>query len=140
VRRVARLIDPRYFEYLLTRFTEPNELFGPVDIRAFREGVYTRRTETMLPESEIVFLDEIFKSNSAILNSLLTIVTEPHFSNGSKVMRVPLLSMFGASNEVPNDENLAAIFDRFLLRVVSDNLDSYHFAGLIERGLKNEAA
>src|SRR5437763_11824275 len=125
VRLLARLIDARYFEYLLTRFTEPNELFGPVDIRAFREGTYTRKTETMLPAAEIVFLDEIFKSNSAILNSLLTILNERKFSNGSKVLDVPLLSMFGASNEVPNDDNLAAIFDRFLLRVVSDNLDSY---------------
>jgi MoxR-like ATPase len=140
VRLFARLIDARYFEYLLTRFTEPNELFGPVDIRAFREGTYTRRTADMLPEAEIVFLDEIFKSNSAILNSLLTILNERRFSNGANVVKVPLLSLFGASNEVPNDENLAAIFDRFLLRVVSDNLDSYHFAGLIERGLRNEAA
>jgi len=139
VRTFARLIDARYFDYLLTRFTEPNELFGPVDIRAFREGTYTRRTAGMLPEAEIVFLDEIFKSNSAILNSLLTILNERRFSNGAQVVKVPLLSLFGASNEVPNDDNLAAIFDRFLLRVVSDNLDSYHFAGLIERGLKNEA-
>lgn len=140
VRMFARLIDARYFEYLLTRFTEPNELFGPVDIRAFREGTYTRRTTGMLPEAEIVFLDEIFKSNSAILNSLLTILNERRFSNGANVVKVPLLSLFGASNEVPNDDNLAAIFDRFLLRVVSDNLDSYHFGGLIERGLRNEAA
>ena len=140
VRLFARLVDARYFEYLLTRFTEPNELFGPVDIRAFREGVYTRRTETMLPEAEIVFLDEIFKSNSAILNSLLTIVNERSFSNGSKLMKVPLISMFGASNEVPNDENLAAIFDRFLLRVVSDNLDSYHFHNLVTKGLATETA
>jgi MoxR-like ATPase len=140
VRLFSRLVDARYFEYLLTRFTEPNELFGPVDIRAFREGVYTRRTETMLPEAEIVFLDEIFKSNSAILNSLLTILNERSFSNGSKVTRVPLLSMFGASNEVPNDENLAAIFDRFLLRVLSNNLDSYHFHNLVTRGLQTESA
>jgi MoxR-like ATPase len=140
VRLFARLIDAKYFEYLLTRFTEPNELFGPVDIRAFREGTYTRRTETMLPEAEIVFLDEIFRSNSAILNSLLTILNERKFSNGSKVLPVPLLSMFGASNEVPNDESLAAIFDRFLLRVVSENLDSYHFHNLVAKGVANEAA
>src|SRR6478672_3110644 len=140
VRMCARLFDARYFEYLLTRFTEPNELFGPVDIRAFREGVYTRRTETMLPEAEMVFLDEIFKSNSAILNSLLTILNERKFANGSKIQDVPLLSMFGASNEVPNDDNLSAIFDRFLLRVVSDNLDSYHFHNLVAKGIQNEAA
>ena len=139
VRQFARLIDARYFDYLLTRFTEPNELFGPVDIRAFREGTYTRRTTGMLPEAEIVFLDEVFKSNSAILNSLLTVLNERRFSNGAQVMKVPLLSLFGASNEVPNDDNLAAIFDRFLLRVVSNNLDSYHFSGLIERGLRIES-
>jgi MoxR-like ATPase len=139
VRLFARLIDARYFEYLLTRFTEPNELFGPVDIRAFREGTYTRKTDLMLPEAEIVFLDEIFRSNSAILNSLLTILNERRFSNGAKVLKVPLLSMFGASNEVPNDENLSAIFDRFLVRVVSDNLDSYHFHQLVAKGVENEA-
>src|SRR5438132_11887893 len=107
VRLFARLVDARYFEYLLTRFTEPNELFGPVDIRAFREGTYTRRTESMLPEAEIVFLDEIFKYISAILNSLLTLLNERRFANGATLVNAPLLSMFGASNEVPNDENLA---------------------------------
>src|SRR6188474_75658 len=102
IRMFARLIDARYFEYLLTRFTEPNELFGPVDIKEFREGRYLRRTENMLPEAEIVFLDEIFKSNSAILNSLLTIINERTFTSGPNVMQVPLISLFAASNEVPN--------------------------------------
>lgn len=138
VRMFTRIIDASYFEYLLTRFTEPNELFGPVDIKQFREGTYTRRTERMLPEAEIVFLDEIFKSNSAILNSLLTILNERRFANGAEVRKVPLISMFAASNEVPNDENLAAVFDRFLIRVVSDNLDSYHFHNLVQKGLDNE--
>src|SRR5262245_4896693 len=120
IRMFARLIDARYFEYLLTRFTEPNELFGPVDIAAFRAGTYQRRTEGMLPESEIVFLDEVFKSNSAILNSLLTILNERRFSSGAHQQQVPLIALYGATNEVPNDDALAAIFDRFLLRVKSD--------------------
>jgi len=138
IRTFAQLIDARYFEYLLTRFTEPNELFGPVDIKEFREGRYTRRTEEMLPEAEIVFLDEIFKSNSAILNSLLTVINERKFTTGSRSMDVPLISMFAASNEVPNDDNLSAMFDRFLLRVRSENLDSYHFHELVAKGMANE--
>lgn len=138
IRNFAQLIQAQYFEYLLTRFTEPNELFGPVDIRVFREGTYTRRVEGMLPTAEIVFLDEVFKSNSAILNSLLTILNERKFSNGNQVLPVPLLCLYGASNEVPNDDALEAIYDRFLLRVYSDNLDSYHFHGLIEKGLAYE--
>jgi MoxR-like ATPase len=135
----ARLVDAHYFEYLLTRFTEPNEIFGPVDIKKFREGSYTRRTDGMLPEAEIVFMDEIFKANSAILNSLLTILNERRFASGNERRRVPLISLYAASNEVPNDDNLAALFDRFLIRVVSDNLDSYHFHNLCARGIENEA-
>lgn len=138
IRMFAQLVNADYFEYLLTRFTEPNEIFGPVDIRAFREGRYTRRTEKMLPQAEIVFLDEIFKSNSAILNSLLSVINERRYSNGSEVMDVPLISLFAASNEAPNDENLSALFDRFLLRVLSKNLDSYHFHELLSRGVANE--
>jgi MoxR-like ATPase len=134
----AKLIDARYFEYLLTRFTEPNELFGPVDISAFREGRYTRRLEHMLPTAEIVFLDEIFKSNSAILNSLLHVINERKFQNGPEVVNVPLISLYAASNEVPNDDNLAAMFDRFLVRVLSDNLDSYHFHELMKKGVSLE--
>lgn len=134
----AKLVDARYFEYLLTRFTEPNELFGPVDIAAFREGKYTRRIENMLPSAEIVFLDEIFKSSSAILNSLLHVINERKFANGPSVVPVPLISLFAASNEVPNDDGLGAMFDRFLLRVLSDNLDSYHFGELMQKGIALE--
>ncbi len=138
IRLFAQLIDARYFEYLLTRFTEPNELFGPVDMAAFREGTYRRRTEQMLPEAELVFLDEVFKANSAILNSLLTLLNERRYVNGANSLRCPLLSVFGASNTVPNDENLQALFDRFLLRVHSTNLDSFHFHNLISRGVAIE--
>ena len=140
VRHLSRLVDARYFEYLLTRFSEPNEIFGPVDIKAFREGTFVRRVEAMLPDAEIVFLDEIFKSNSAILNALLSILNERRFFTGSATIKVPLCSLYGATNEVPNDDALGAIFDRFLVRTMSDNLDSFHFHGLVERGLRAEAA
>jgi MoxR-like ATPase len=140
VRHLARLVDARYFEYLLTRFSEPNELFGPVDIKAFREGTFVRRVEAMLPDAEIVFLDEIFKSNSAILNALLSILNERRFFTGSATIKVPLCSLYGATNDVPNDDALGAIFDRFLVRTMSENLDSFHFHGLVERGLRAESA
>jgi MoxR-like ATPase len=138
VRSLARLVHARYFEYLLTRFTEPNELFGPIDIVAFREGVYQRRLEGMLPEAEIVFLDEVFKSNSAILNSLLTLLNERVFAVGNQVLACPLVSVIGASNEVPTDETLNAIFDRFLLRIRNEQLDAFHFHDLLLRGVADE--
>src|ERR1017187_2135684 len=138
LRTFSRLISAQYFEYLLTRFTEPNEIFGPVDIGAFREGRYERRTEGMLPEAEIVFLDEVFKSNSAILNALLTLLNERRYTSGGRVLRCPLLSAFGASNEVPGDETLTAIYDRFILRIRNDNLDAYHFQDLLQKGLALE--
>jgi MoxR-like ATPase len=140
VRMFAKLVQAQYFEYLLTRFTEPNEIFGPIDIQRFREGQYERRMGGMLPEAEIAFLDEVFKANSAILNSLLSVLNERIYTVGGKRFRVPLISAFGASNEVPNDEDLMAVFDRFLLRVHSDNLDSYHFHDLLIRGIAHETS
>ncbi len=138
LRTFAKMMQATYFEYLLTRFTEPNEIFGPVDIAAFREGKYQRRMEGMLPLAEIVFLDEVFKSNSAILNSLLTLLNERRYTSGGHVMKCPLLSAFGASNEVPQDETLTAIFDRFILRIKSENLDAYHFQELLQKGMEHE--
>lgn len=138
IRTLAELIHARYFEYLLTRFTEPNEIFGPVDIAAFRDGHYRRKTEGMLPESEVVFLDEVFKANSAILNALLSLLNERRYTSGAQVIECPLISAFGASNEVPSDESLSAMFDRFLLRIRSDNLDAYHFNELLQLGVQHE--
>jgi len=138
LRTLAELIQARYFEYLLTRFTEPNEIFGPVDIAAFREGHYRRKTDGMLPEAEVVFLDEVFKSNSAILNALLSLLNERRYTSGGQVIECPLISAFGASNEVPSDESLSALFDRFLLRIRSDNLDAYHFNELLMLGVQHE--
>src|ERR1700722_5131587 len=138
IRTFAPLLPAQSFEYLLPRFPEPNEIFGPVDIGAFREGRYERRTEGMLPEAEIVFLDEVFKSNSAILNALLTLLNERRYTSGGQVVKCPLLSAFGASNDVPSDETLTAIYDRFILRIRNDNLDAYHFQDLLQKGLENE--
>jgi MoxR-like ATPase len=139
LRSFAQVIEAKYFDYLLTRFTEPNEIFGPVDIQAFRQGSYRRRVQGMLPEAEVVFLDEIFKANSAILNSLLTLLNSRRFMHGNETVRVPLISLYAASNEVPADEALSALFDRFLLRVRVDYLDSYHFRGLLQKGIELEA-
>ncbi len=138
VRTLAQKLDARYFEYLLTRFSEPNELLGPVDIQAFREGTFRRRTEQMLPEAEIAFLDEIFKASSAILNSLLGLLNERRVQIGAERVEVPLLALFAASNEVPSDDSLAALLDRFLLRVRSQNLEGFHFQQLVRFGLEHE--
>jgi MoxR-like ATPase len=139
VSTLSRLLSARYFEYLLTRFSEPNELLGPIDLHAFREGVYRRRSEQMLPTAEVAFLDEIFKANSAILNSLLTLLNERRLHIGSERIDVPLLALFAASNEMPSDDSLEALLDRFLVRIVSRNLESYSFHRLIEVGLRSES-
>jgi len=124
-----------YFEYLLTRFTEPNEIFGPIDIKGFRKGEGHRRmTAGMLPKAEIAFLDEVFKANSAILNSLLTVLNERNFYNGKSREPVPLLLVIGATNEIPDDTTLAALFDRFLVRMWTDNVEEAKFGELFTRG------
>lgn len=116
IRRASQLLNARLFMYLLTKFTEPSELFGPLDLVALKEGRYVRITKGKMLEADIVFLDEIFKANSAILNSILSILNERVFYDGYSEIRVPLWSMFGASNEVPDDPELEALYDRMLLR------------------------
>ncbi len=110
--------DARYFEYLLSKFTHPDELFGPVSIPGLKEEDYRRLTEGFLPQAHVAFLDEIFKANSAILNSLLTLVNERVFHHGRHRDPVPLIGVIGASNELPDpDGGLAALYDRFLVRL-----------------------
>ncbi len=120
----------RCFVYLLTKFTTPEELFGPVSISGLKEDDYRRITTGKLPEAELAFLDEIFKASSAILNNLLRLMNEGEFENGRQTMQVPLISLFGASNELPQDAELEALFDRFLLRLTVDYVSEGGFTRL----------
>lgn len=109
-------VEANYFERLLTRFTVPEEVFGPLSIKALEEDRYTRLTSGYLPSCSVAFLDEIFKANSAILNSLLNILNERQFDNGITRENIPLISVIAASNELPEGEELSALYDRFMLR------------------------
>ena len=128
-----------YFEYMLTRFTEPSEIIGAIDIKELRDGRYIRRKEGKLPTATLVFLDEIFKSNSAILNILLTIINEKKFYQEGKPEPVPLRVLFAATNEIPEQGELAALKDRFVLKVLSRSVQDDYFTELIDAGLQGEA-
>lgn len=108
--------DGNFFQWLLTKFTTPEELFGPYSLKGLENDEYRRVVKNKLPEATIAFLDEIFKANSAILNTLLTLINERKFHNNGGPSEVPLLSCFGASNELPKGEELGALYDRFILR------------------------
>ncbi len=121
----------RYFERLLTRFSTPEELFGPLSLKALEDDRYERLVDGYLPTAGIAFLDEVFKANSAILNALLTLLNEREFDNGAGRARTPLVSVVGASNEVPADEALLAFYDRFLVRVPVQPVTDAAFAALL---------
>ena len=132
-RRLQQLMPgAHYFERLLTRFTVPEELFGPLSLRALEDDRYERLTEGYLPQAEVAFLDEVFKANSAILNTLLGLLHERRFDNGVQRIAVPLVCLVGASNELPEDDSLLAFYDRFLLRVPVAPVDDAHFAALLQ--------
>jgi MoxR-like ATPase len=120
--------DNGYFEYLLTKFSTPEEIFGPLSITELKADRFKRNTAGYLPTVKIAFLDEIFKASSSILNALLTILNERIYHNGAEPQTVPLQALIAASNELPNDqEELSALYDRFLVRsfvgyVSQDNL------------------
>ena len=134
VRELARLLHGKTFEYLLTRFTEPNELFGPFDIRRLRDGDLVTNTEGMLPEAHLIFLDELLNANSAILNSLLMVLNERIFRRGRETKNLPALMIVGASNHLPEEEALQALFDRFLIRVRCDYVDPHHLNDVLDAG------
>ncbi len=123
VRSVSRQFSGHYFEYLIGRFTEPNEIFGPVDLRKLRDGIVEIETAGMLPEADFVFLDEVFLGSTAILNTLLGILNEKTFRRGSTAMDVPLRLCVGASNAMPAETSLAAFADRFLVRMFIDPIE-----------------
>ena len=136
VHELAARLEGRSFDYLLTRFTEPNELFGPFDLRKLREGELLTNTEGMLPEASLVFLDELLNANSAILNSLLLALNERLFRRGKESRRIKALMFVGASNHLPEDDALKALFDRFLLRVHCDNVAPEQLLAVLNAGWK----
>jgi MoxR-like ATPase len=126
--------EARYFERLLTRFSVPEELFGPLSITALEQDRYERQTAGFLPQASIAFIDEVFKANSAILNALLTLLNEREFDNGAGREHCPLISVIGATNEVPADEVAEAFFDRFLVRLPVAPVSADGFRQLLDVG------
>lgn len=138
VHELAARLGGRSFDYLLTRFTEPSELFGPFDLRKLREGDLITNTEGMLPEADFVFLDELLNANSAVLNSLLAALNERVFRRGREKTKLPMLIAIGASNRLPEDEALQALFDRFLLRVHCGNVETDRLGEVLDAGRARE--
>lgn len=130
--------EGEYFEYMLTKFTEPGEILGPIDIAALKQGRFVRRTRARLPEARVVFLDEVFKGNSAILNTLLTLVNERKFYQDGAAEPARVAMLFGATNEIPELSELEALSDRFVLKVETRAVKDTHFTELIDAGVMNE--
>lgn len=127
-----------YFEYLLTRFTEPSEVLGPIDINELRSGRYIRRERGKLPTARLVFLDEIFKASSAILNALLTVINERKFYQDGVPVPVKLKMLFAATNEIPEHSELGALKDRFVLKAACRSVQETHFIELLDAGLDSQ--
>jgi MoxR-like ATPase len=137
--RFRRALDVAYFGYLLSRFTEPAELFGTIDVARFQnESVFRVNTEGMLPKAHIAFLDEVFQGSSAILNTLLTLINERTFHNGPVIEQAELLTLLGSTNELPTDASLAAFSDRFLLRCKLGYVQPDEVEDVLAIGWRNE--
>ena len=132
----SRITGTQYFQWLLTKFTTPEEIFGSVSLKGLQNDEYRRVTTNKLAEAHIAFLDEIFKSSSSILNSLLTVINERVYFNGTEKINTPLITLFGASNELPTDEDeLDALYDRFLVRFVVGYIEEdFRFLKMIQGG------
>ncbi len=129
-----------YFEYLLTKFSTPEEIFGPLSITALKADRFTRNTAGYLPTVKMAFLDEIFKASSSILNALLTILNERVYHNGAEKQEVRMQALIAASNELPTDqEELSALYDRFLVRGFVDYVSQDNLPRLFENAGKMPA-
>lgn len=138
VRRVAQTLGGRYFEYLLGRFTEPSELFGPVDLKKLREGTVETDVTGMLPEADVAFLDEVFLGSTAILNTLLSVLNERRFRRGHTQLHCPLRVCVGAANALPDDEALAAFGDRFLLHAFIEPVPDHQLEAMLSGGWQSD--
>ena len=114
--------EVRYFECLLTKFSMPEEVFGPVSLKGLEQDIFRRVYDRYMPGAGVAFIDETFKANSAILNSMLTILNEREFDTGNERIKVPLRCVVGASNEMPKEAELEALYDRFIIRMRVDRL------------------
>ena len=123
-----------YFQLLLTKFSTPEEVFGPVSMKGLENDEFRRNTDGYFPDAWVSFLDEVFKANSGILNSLLTALNERKYHNGGKLMKIPLLFCMGASNELPQGEELGALYDRFPVRFWVDRIKSQENMRSLLRG------
>ena len=141
-RKLAKCLDEgtdsqagkEYFEYLLTKFTTPEEIFGPLSISELKQDRFKRNTAGYLPSVRVAFLDEIFKASSSILNALLTILNERTYHNGTEALEVPLQALIAASNELPTgQEELEALYDRFLVRSFVDYVRAENMPRLLEK-------
>jgi MoxR-like ATPase len=139
VQAVASAIEAETFDYLLGRFTEPSELFGALDLNALKDGRIEPVTHGMMPRAEVAFLDEIFLGSTAILNTLLKILNERTYRRGQFSMRTPLISCIAASNALPEDSQLAAFADRFLLTMFVDPVEEHQLPELLESGWRSSA-
>lgn len=144
--RIAKVFrdikEGEYFEYLMNEYSTPEDIFGPVSLEQLKHDVYTRQTEGYLPNARVAFLDEIWKSGPAILNTLLTILNEKKFKNGKETVKVPLMLLLAASNELPEKgRGLEALYDRFILRVLVNPVqDENLFHSLITAPCSAETA
>ncbi|MCO4781110.1 MAG: MoxR family ATPase [Candidatus Cloacimonetes bacterium] len=137
-KKLLDISEEDYFEYMLTKFTEPSEIIGPLDLKRLKVGEFHRRVEGKLPTAKLVFLDEVFKSNSAILNTLLTIINERKFYQDGKPHPVPLKVLFGATNEIPTHTELDALKDRFTLKLKVSKVTEDKWDDLLFKGLEND--